>query len=162
MSQLENDYLVLDAEMGQMKLGDLEETDFLEHYGIKGQKWGVRRYQNPDGTLTEEGKKRQRIAEIKQTRKQEARDRYLLSDDELRKKIGRLELEKKLKTLTDEDTNSGERYIKTVGDAVMNRAVTTIAVGATLYGVKALASKHFNANEFANAMFKGGAGKKGA
>ena len=30
----------------------------IEHHGIKGQKWGVRRYQNPDGTLTPEGKKR--------------------------------------------------------------------------------------------------------
>ncbi len=30
----------------------------LYHWGIKGQKWGVRRYQNEDGTLTEEGKKR--------------------------------------------------------------------------------------------------------
>lgn len=30
----------------------------LYHYGIKGQKWGVRRYQNPDGSLTAAGKKR--------------------------------------------------------------------------------------------------------
>ena len=30
----------------------------LQHFGIKGQKWGVRRYQNKDGTLTEAGKKR--------------------------------------------------------------------------------------------------------
>ena len=30
----------------------------LYHHGIKGQKWGVRRYQNPDGSLTAEGKKR--------------------------------------------------------------------------------------------------------
>ncbi|MBO7452588.1 MAG: hypothetical protein J6U54_19845 [Clostridiales bacterium] len=28
------------------------------HYGIKGQKWGVRRFQNPDGTYTDLGKKR--------------------------------------------------------------------------------------------------------
>lgn len=32
--------------------------DYLFHYGIKGQKWGVRRFQKKDGTLTSEGKKR--------------------------------------------------------------------------------------------------------
>ena len=36
------------------------ETDYLAHHGIKGQKWGVRRFQNPDGTRTEAGKARQR------------------------------------------------------------------------------------------------------
>ena len=30
----------------------------LTHHGIKGQKWGVRRFQNPDGTYTQAGKKR--------------------------------------------------------------------------------------------------------
>ena len=30
----------------------------LYHHGIKGQKWGIRRFQNKDGTLTEAGKKR--------------------------------------------------------------------------------------------------------
>lgn len=30
----------------------------LQHWGIKGMKWGVRRYQNKDGTLTDAGKKR--------------------------------------------------------------------------------------------------------
>lgn len=33
-------------------------SDFLVHYGVKGMKWGVRRYQNKDGTLTNAGKKR--------------------------------------------------------------------------------------------------------
>lgn len=36
----------------------IDRSDDLTHWGIKGQKWGVRRYQNPDGTLTEAGKKR--------------------------------------------------------------------------------------------------------
>lgn len=32
-------------------------TNYLAHHGILGQKWGVRRYQNADGSLTEAGKK---------------------------------------------------------------------------------------------------------
>lgn len=31
-------------------------SEFLCHYGVKGMKWGVRRYQNKDGSLTTEGK----------------------------------------------------------------------------------------------------------
>ena len=37
----------------------------LYHHGIKGQKWGVRRYQNPDGSLTAAGKERYRKFNIK-------------------------------------------------------------------------------------------------
>lgn len=32
--------------------------NYLQHYGIEGQKWGVRRYQNSDGTYTAAGKQR--------------------------------------------------------------------------------------------------------
>lgn len=36
------------------------ENDYnsIYHFGVKGQRWGIRRYQNPDGSLTPEGKKR--------------------------------------------------------------------------------------------------------
>ena len=32
--------------------------DYLEHHGILGMKWGIRRYQNNDGSLTPEGRAR--------------------------------------------------------------------------------------------------------
>lgn len=34
------------------------EGDVLYHHGIKGQKWGIRRFQNKDGSLTAAGRKR--------------------------------------------------------------------------------------------------------
>lgn len=51
----------------------------LYHHGIKGQKWGVRRYQNPDGTLTEEGKRQYSKGE-KSTRE----ERYRLKTEKIK------------------------------------------------------------------------------
>lgn len=43
-------------------IGSIPESDYLRHYGIPGMKWGVRRYQNTDGSLTSEGKIRYKSA----------------------------------------------------------------------------------------------------
>lgn len=51
----------------------MSETLYLAHHGVKGQKWGVRRYQNEDGSLTSEG--RQRLGLLRKKR-----DNYYLTE----------------------------------------------------------------------------------
>ena len=43
--------------------------DELYHHGIKGQKWGIRRFVNEDGTLTEAGKAHYKVGNIQDVRK---------------------------------------------------------------------------------------------
>ena len=46
--------------------------DNLQHHGIKGQKWGVRRFQKKDGSLTPAGKERYDDSTVKKTSEKEA------------------------------------------------------------------------------------------
>lgn len=67
-------------------------SDELYHHGIKGQKWGVRRYQNADGSLTAAGQKRYDISEQKKVYKQSQADyrRAIAYGD--KKQIGKAEI----------------------------------------------------------------------
>lgn len=55
-------------------LVDDDGTLYLEHHGIKGQRWGVRRFQNPDGTLTDKGRKHYQKKLDREKRKQVSSD----------------------------------------------------------------------------------------
>lgn len=47
-------------------------NDYLMHHGVKGQRWGIRRYQNPDGSLTALGRKKY----LNQVNQMFSRDEY--------------------------------------------------------------------------------------
>ena len=51
--------------------------DYLAHHGVKGQRWGIRRYQNADGTLTEAGKKKYNKFQTVETKKLDKREEKL-------------------------------------------------------------------------------------
>ena len=52
----------------------MSEEMYLEHHGIKGQKWGIRRFQNDDGTLTPEGRERYNVKEAVSSAKKQYKD----------------------------------------------------------------------------------------
>lgn len=92
----------------------------LHHSGIKGMKWGIRRYQNKDGSLTPLGKKRYGILDSDEIKKQDAVsaedakkkamtsgdvkqvavNRHNMTNDEYRKALDRIDLERRLNQYT--------------------------------------------------------------
>lgn len=75
----------------------------LYHHGILGQKWGVRRYQNADGSLTPAGKKRYTKLYNEMITKG--------TDDEMLSMIAsRLQMDVRVGDLSDYDVNSGIKY----------------------------------------------------
>ena len=65
----------------------LYETNTLAHHGILGQKWGVRRFQNDDGSLTEAGRKRYARLDAKTDKLLAKRKKYNEDYDATYKKV---------------------------------------------------------------------------
>lgn len=98
----------------------------LYHWGVKGMKWGVRRYQNKDGTLTAAGKKRRR-AEISDDAKDAAQIRKKkvqeMSNAELRRLNERTRLEQEHKRLNPNAFKRGVAFVAATA-GVMTTVIT--------------------------------------
>lgn len=128
--------------LADTKVSDLfNDSDHLEHYGILGMKWGVRRYQNENGTLTTEGKARRLEGKNKSKNNYDSgsknwkmRDARHLSDDELNRRNSRLQRERQYRDLTEPPIRKETRQILKkilVGTAV---GVTTAYVASKYKG----------------------------
>ena len=126
----------------------------LYHHGTKGQKWGIRRYQNSDGSLTDAGRKRYgskeyqsinqglqsasnasrnasnialQSANRKRKRVSNEEDLSNLSDQELQKRVNRMNLERNYKNLKSENVASGREY----AGSILSTAGEVLAIGAS-------------------------------
>lgn len=120
----------------------------LAHHGVLGMHWGVRRYQNKDGSLTSAGKKRaqkldseyQKLTgkrltktdtiEKKVSGKSESKHKSKsiseMTDQEIQAKINRITLENNLKSLTPKQVSSGQKFTRKVMNEVISPAATDI------------------------------------
>ena len=98
----------------------MNEEEYLTHFGVKGMKWGIRRFQNKDGTLTNVGKKRYADDSAKSITKQTKQDKYF-SDY---KTLGYSDKEAKRAA---EGRARTERALKIIGGVAAATAVAYVA-----------------------------------
>ena len=114
----------------------------LSHSGVKEQRWGIRRYQNPDGTYTELGKQRRRKGfqnsntrssgsraskKLKEARRKDINE---MTDAELKEYNNRLQLERQYADLTKGSISDAKQFANNTAKAVVSGIITGIAIEA--------------------------------
>ena len=130
----------------------------LEHHGIKGQKWGVRRFRNKDGTLTAEGRQRQLesrnvsrnkpytddVNDIVRTLSKKERDFLGAADNEdwIDKKYERDTLVNKAKTFVSKEGDTPVSFIEIWTDGGRTGQISLATRNDPKYRGKGYASKN--------------------
>ena len=104
-----------------------DESDdlYLDHYGVKGMRWGHRKRKVSSGSRSRSNSSTR--SNQRKSRREMKHNRRTLSEADLNRNLDRLRKEKQLKELIDEDVNPGKKYIQDVlkksGDRLLPAAL---------------------------------------
>lgn len=120
----------MDIDLGSIQNGNRD--DELTHYGVLGMKWGIRRYQPYPKGQSGKGvyKGKTKPPKVKKThlskKKQAEADMKSMTDQELRQRINRLQMEKQYTQLSVGERNVGQKAASMVLNKIGNKVIDRV------------------------------------